>query len=132
MPAIEIEIKNLSQIRAAFNSSPRLMTKNLSKAIFRSTTLIHREEQLNVGGSRGINVVTTGLKSAVTRGISFPTPLKGVLEPIIDYAKFVHDGTRFMKARPFLQDAVTSQQSAVDREFKNAVQDTMNEIGNSV
>ena len=129
---IKVEIKNLPQIRAAFRQSPRIMTKNLTKAIQRSTIMIHDEEILNVSGSRGIRVVTTGLKSAVQAGISFPSPLKGVLFPNIEYAIFVHENTKFRKGRPFLQNAVDTKQTEVDKEFEKAVQNTLDEIARKV
>jgi HK97 gp10 family phage protein len=129
---IQVKIKNIDEIRAAFNKAPLKMKKNLAIAIRRATIEIQKEEIINVSGTRGINVVTSGLKSAAVRGIQFPSPLMGVVQPDIEYAAFVHDGTRFMRARPFLADAVQTKEDAVSKEFEKAVQDTLDEIGREV
>ncbi len=44
------------------------------------------------------------------------------------YAIFVHEGTRFMRARPFLANAVKSAQPEIDRLFKEAAQNTLDRI----
>lgn len=129
---IKVEIKNLPQIKAAFRRSPYVMTKNLKKAVSRSGLAINREQVRNVSGGRGIRVVTTGLKKAAERGFSQPRPLMAVIHPNIEYAYWVHDGTKFMRARPFLQNAVDTEQNNTDREFEKAVQDTLDTIGRSV
>jgi len=129
---VDVKIKNINEIRTAFNKAPTRMKKNLATAIRRSAIEIQKEEIINVSGTRGINVITGGLKSAAVRGIQFPNPLMAVIQPDIEYAPFVHDGTRFMKGRPFLFDAVQTKQDAVDKEFEKAVQETLDEIGREV
>jgi phage gpG-like protein len=129
---IQVKIKNIDEIRSAFNKAPIRMKKNLAVAIRRSAIEIQQEEIINVSGTRGINVITGGLKSAAVRGIQFPTPLMAVIQPDIEYAAFVHDGTRFMRARPFLFDAVQTKEDAVNKEFERAVQETLDEIGREV
>lgn len=128
MAKVDIQISNLAQIKAAFRAAPNLMEKELNKAIQKVLFSIQAETILNVGGQRGIKVITHGLASAAERPPVF-THLKGVYDIDINYASFVHDGTRFMKGRPFLQKAVDSQKETTDRFFTEAVDNVLSAIG---
>lgn len=121
---VNIKIKNLAQIQAAFNKSPRLMTKNLSLAIKRSALMIG-------AASRRNTPVATGRLRASTYE-RFYSNLKGEVGTNTGYDLFVHEGTRFMRGRPYLRMAVDSEQTRVDQEFQGAVQNTLDEIARSV
>lgn len=121
--AIAIKIKNLPQIRAAFLKSPQRMTKNLNMAI--------RRVGLQIGAdSRRFTPVDTGRLRA-SHYENF-TNLKGVIGTDTEYDVFVHEGTRFMKARPFLQQSVDKNESFTDKEFEHAVQKTLDEIARDI
>lgn len=120
---VQVKIKNLPEIRAAFEKSPRVMTKNLNQAIRKVTLSIGRDSRINTP------VDTGRLRSSHYENF---TNLKGVVGTDTEYDLFVHQGTRFMKARPFLKQAVDSNESYTDRQFTDAVQDTLNEIGRAV
>lgn len=121
---MHVEIKNIAQIKSAFRQAPYLMTKNLSKAISRSVFNVQRT-------SMKITPVKTGfLKRSHRTGMT--SPLTGYVEPTASYALFVHDGTRFMKARPFLRDALEVEDGFIQAEFEQAVQDTLDSIGSKV
>lgn len=128
MANINIKITNLEQIKAAFRLAPEKMAKSLNTAIQKVMFSIQAETLMNVGGQRDIKVITHGLASAAERPPVF-THLKGVYDIDINYAPFVHDGTRFMKARPFLQRAVDTQKDIVDKFFTEAVDKVLSEIG---
>lgn len=117
---VHIEIKNAAQIKSAFRRSPYLMAKNLSGAVRRVAYKVE-------GQSKQITPVRTGFlrRSHVT---SFQSALRATIEPTASYAYFVHEGTRFMKGRPFLSDAVEIMQGFTDTEFEKAVQDTLDSI----
>lgn len=119
MPQVSVKIQNLAEIRRAFGKAPELMTKNLDKAIKASVLLIERQSKINTP------VRTGNLRASHQTMFS---PLKGVLEPMANYAIYVHEGTRYMKARPFLKKAVDSENNQVQDQFKTAVQDTLDEI----
>lgn len=120
---VQVRVKNLPEIRAAFEKSPRIMTKNLNQAIRKVTLSIGRDSRINTP------VDTGRLRASHYENF---TNLKGVVGTDTEYDLFVHQGTRFMKARPFLKQAVDSNESYTDRQFKDAVQDTLNEIGKMV
>lgn len=116
MAEIKVEIKNMGQIRAAFLAAPALMTKNLNLAIRKSIFQIRGQAQKN-----------TPVLTGRLRGSAYNTfaPLMGEVGFKANYAGFVHFGTRFMRARPFLLNAVVSEDAQVQQWFKEAVEDTM-------
>lgn len=117
--SITIEIKNLEDIKSAFRKSPVLMAGNLNKAIRKSLFIIQGDSMKN-------SPVRTGrLRASHTTLFS---SLKGSLTPNVNYAFWVHDGTKYMHARPFLENSVKSNQSSVDINFEKAVRDTLYQI----
>lgn len=119
MAEINITIKNLPEIKRAFGMSPRLMSKNLNLAIQRTVFTIGRS-------SRQRTPVDTGRLRASTYE-KFGN-LKGEIGTKTDYDMFVHDGTKYMMARPYLRQSVEANQQNVDRFMYKAVQDTLDEI----
>lgn len=120
---VQIKIKNLAQIRAAFLLSPALMKKNLAKAIAVSTFKVGRNSRINTP-------VDTGRLRASTR--ERVTPFKGVVSTNVSYSTFVHEGTRYMRGRPFLRNALESNEPFIQEQFRKATQDTLNTIGRRI
>lgn len=132
MPSLNVEIKNLPQIRAAFTKAPGLMVKGLNAAIAKAVFKIKINE-VNEYRGLGIRVITGGLIGSIQRGQYFSN-LRGEVGPNVTgsegvkYAGFVHWGTRFMNARPFLLNAVQDSQRDVNKYFQEAVQDVLDTI----
>lgn len=120
MPDIAIKIKNLPQIKAAFNKAPFLMTKELNTAIKKSIFTIQSKSMVNTP------VLTSRLRSSHK---SMFQNLRGEVATNTDYDVYVHWGTRFMKARPFMLQAVESSDAEVNRFFTKAVDDVLSKIG---
>lgn len=120
MAQVKIKIKNLAQIRSAFKASPRIMTKNLRKAIEKALITVQRQSVINAPRRTGF------LKASHQHKML--SNLSGYVQPTADYAIFVHEGTRFMRSRPFLRQAVAEKEQEIDRLFLSAVQDTLDEI----
>lgn len=119
MPEFSVQIKNLPQIRAAFRKAPVLMTRELNTAIRRSILTIE-------GKSKQNTPVDTGTLRASTRSIF--SNLRGEVGTNVFYDVYVHEGTRYMRGRPYLLEAVNSQQATVDDNFTKAVDNVLNEI----
>ena len=123
MPNISIQITNLAQIRAAFSQAPVLMAGELNLAI--------RKAVLNIQGQSMINTpVLTGRLRASTSS-QFGN-LRGEVGTHTDYDVYIHEGTRYMSARPYLRDAVDETASQTDEYFKDAVQNVLDKIGRQV
>jgi len=119
VPTVSVQIKNLPQIRAAFAQAPQITAKFLDQAIKKSALLIE-------GASKTRTPVRTGFLRA-SHQVTF-APLKATIQPTADYAVYVHQGTRFMKGRPFLFDAVDASEDNIQKFFTEAVQNALNEI----
>lgn len=123
MPNIQVRITNLAEIQAAFKSAPIKMARNLNDAIRRSALAIQRQSMIN-------SPVLTGNLRASHQSIF--EPLKATIQPMANYAIFVHEGTRYMKGRPFLLEAVEAETENINDNFHKAVQDTLDEIAREV
>lgn len=136
MPDIAIKITNLPQIRAAFNKAPALMTKELNTAIKKTAITIQGRESLEYR-DLGIQVITSGLINSIRRGL-YLSNLRGEVgpnvtgSPGVNYAGYVHSGTRYMKARPFLLNAVNNSDRETQEFFKTSVQNVLDSIGGMV
>lgn len=120
---INVEIKNLDKVKAALNQYPTIAAKHFDRAIKSSIFKIERE-------AKGQTPVDTGrLRNSYT---SIFSPLKGILEPTADYAFWVHEGTRRMTGRPFLQGGIEAADSTINQAFDKALTDTLNEVAGNV
>lgn len=118
MPDVQVKITNLPQIKRAFGMAPMLMTRNLNMAIKQAIFSIGRE-------SRKRTPVDTGrLRSSTYERFS---SLRGEVGTNTEYDVFVHEGTRFMRGRPYLREAVGF--TPYQQYFDVAVQNTLNQIG---
>lgn len=120
--AIEIRITNLPQIRSAFAKAPQLMTNELNTAIRKSIFLIHGKSMTNTP------VLTGRLRASTATRFA---QLKGEVGTHTNYDMYVHNGTRYMKARPYLLQAVESSNVQVNDFFTKAVDRVLNVVGRS-
>lgn len=135
-PPIAIKITNLPEIKRAFDKAPRLMKTNLNIAI-RKTIFNIQGMEFQQYSSLGIGIRTHGLIDSIRRG-AFQGELRGEVgpnvtgSPGVNYAVFVHDGTRYMRTRPFLRNAVEETNLMTQRFFTDAVDNTLGAIGRMV
>lgn len=124
---VQVKIKNLPQIRAAFNLAPKAMNRELSSAVKKSTFLVE-------GRSKIKTPVRTGFlrNSHVTRFSGSGLNFTGTVQPTAYYAPFVHEGTRFQKAQPFLREGLEQSERQIQQLFVMAVQNVLNQIGRAV
>lgn len=118
-----IRIENLAEIKAAFRASPQLMVKYLDRAIQASIFEIQR-------AADPYTPVLTGNLRANNSFIF--APARGEFVKNANYAIYVHDGTRFMKARPFLLEGIKDSEGKVQDNFRDAVQHVLDDIGRAV
>jgi len=127
MAQITIRIKNIAQIRAAFGKAPAIMGAEFKKALMKSVVLVQRE-------SMKLTPVLTGrLRASHMFEISGAgLKMEAAVGPTVNYATFIHDGTRFMKARPFLKDGADASLDQIDDFFTDATQSALDKIGRMV
>ena len=126
MAIISISIKNGEKIMRALEKAPTIMVREINKAIQKSAlfTVGEVKKHITSGTDMYKSPVLTG---ALRRGISVSqlSPMKATITPSksTDYAKYVHEGTSKMQARPFFN--ITAKRSQKDIEdFFNKALDT--------
>lgn len=120
---IEIKITNLAQIRAAFSKAPHLMAVALDVAIKKTIYVLQSRSMQNTP------VLTGRLRASTYTSFGH---LRGEVGTNTNYDVYVHYGTRYMQARPYLADAVSESGGDIDRFFKDAVQGVLDKIGGQV
>ncbi len=130
MAEYTVRITNLEEIRRAFRKAPELMVKHLNTAIEGSIFQVERTVTLK-GYS---NEYYQNRTYSLTRNwVSMFQPGKGTLYNRMDYATYLHEGTRRgITARPFLADSLKEDGKQIEKNFENAVQKVLDEIGRSV
>jgi HK97 gp10 family phage protein len=121
--AIAIKITNADQIKRAYSKAPAQMTKALSLAVKTAVFLIQGRSMINTP------VLTGRLRASSYTNFA---PLRGEVGTNTNYDRFVHEGTKFMPARPYLRDAVDESNDEINELFTRATQDVLNSIGKDV
>lgn len=117
---VNIKIKNTAEIRAAFLFAPQAMKREMDRALKKSAFQLQRQSQINTP-------VLTGRLRASHQTTYGPGWAK--ISPTANYAIFVHEGTRYMPGRPFLEEAVESETQQIDDYFTEAVKNVFDGIG---
>jgi len=130
MAEYTVRITNLEEIRRAFRKAPELMVKHLNTAIEGSVWQVERTVTLK-GYS---NEYYQNRTYSLTRNwVSMFQPGKGTLYNRMDYATYLHEGMGNIKrARPFLSDSLKEDGKQIEKNFENAVQKVLDEIGRNV
>lgn len=76
--------------------------------------------------AKKVTPVRTGRLRASVRVEPMVKPLEAIIQPHTDYAIFVHEGTRFMRARPFMfwgaESAVKGYEQRVAKDLDEMIQ----------
>lgn len=121
---VKIHIKNLAEIRQAFSQAPTIMRRKFSDALKKAAITVQRESMIRTP------VDTGRLRASHMFNVSgLGLGMQATVQPTADYAIFVHEGTRFMRGRPFLKQGADAAKNDIQRFFTDALQDGLNEIG---
>lgn len=85
--------------------APAKFARALQNSIYKITLLVER------GGKQRAPVDTGRLRSSIATDIR---PLTASVKTNTNYAVYVHDGTRYITARPFLSESVQEVSEQVD------------------
>ena len=123
MALVDIEIKGLKQLGKAMNSGARAIDKGFGVWVKKTTALI-------LGTSRTRTPVDTGF----LRGPAMKTTLsgkKGIIKNVAPYALFVHEGTKFMRARPFFDQGIAQARTQLKRLLGDTIDISLRVIKNT-
>lgn len=93
----------------------RLQTETLDKQRLMSRIVITVE-----GRSKRFTPVRTGhLRRSITHRVERAGE-RGIVGTNVKYAPFVHEGTRFMEGRPFLEQGLAASRATIDQLLEEA------------
>lgn len=112
-----------AQLIRAFSTAPQEVAKEgkifLQRGLSEYKRVAVQNSPWRVGQSGGGVPISTGnLKEQHRTVINGLEGRFGVGDSMVKYAGYVHDGTRRMKARPWLEFARTKANSAVEKHYK--------------
>ena len=107
---------NIPAVSTRLMKNPAKIGRAIKRAIQKSALLVERHAKMRTP------VDTGRLRSSIKTTLSRMT---ATVNPTVDYAIFVHDGTSRMKGRPFMhwgtEDAKDKIQTVFEREIKGAL-----------
>lgn len=119
MTTFNIHIEGLDKFIAALNQSPEIVKKYLNNAIRKSIIDIQST-------AVPVTPIDTGrLRSSYE--IEFGD-LRGSTGPTAEYAIYVHEGTRYMKGRPFLKQALDNNVAKIEQTINSQLNQALEEI----
>lgn len=120
---INISVVNLEEIKRGLLLFPQRMIPELRKATTKAALQVERE-------AKGFTPVDTGrLRSSIMTSLGLgPLGVSAKVATNVEYAIYVHEGTKRMKKRPFMKQAVDQSQLDIELYFIQAVQNAVNGI----
>ncbi len=114
-----VNVKITSNIVQVGNKISRIqprVVRAIKSSIRKAGLLVERHSKMRAP-------VDTGRMRSSIRSTSHG--LSATIRPNVNYARFVHDGTRFMRARPFMTEglnlSITEIRAVFNREIKGAL-----------
>ena len=136
MSSLSISLKDEARIRRAFSNAPRELVVALQRAMEQTggETLGKVKQVVTSGTGMWKAPVDTG---AMRNNISITekVPLRVVIEPnqsVTPYAKYVHEGTSNMTARPFLEITKQTQERSIRSFFERTLNNFVNDLARKI
>ena len=111
MTTLSVKI-DASKFNKWLDSAPQKIGIAISNVIKKASFAVERESKIK-------SPVDTGrLRSSIS---TFLLPLKATIQPHVNYAIYVHDGTKYMTGRPFMSQAL----DIVERDISSFVNEEL-------
>ncbi|HBI50266.1 MAG TPA: hypothetical protein DDY21_00230 [Candidatus Moranbacteria bacterium] len=121
---LDIEIKGLERLRRKWDSMPDKIKKMTMDALMKSGYQVERESKketpVDTGRLRG--------SISVAGSLALRAEPHVVISPHTAYAQYVHEGTRFMKARPFMTRGYEMSKNKIRSNMRQLLRDIINEM----
>lgn len=120
---ISVQIENIDKIREAFARSPEIVGPFLRDASMKSGFLLE-------GASKKLSPVDTGrMRSSIATSLGILNKgIQSIVSTNVFYAIFVHDGTKRMRGRPFMRQAVDQNVGGIQAIYTDEITKAMNRM----
>lgn len=120
---ITINVGAGKNIAAAFRSFPEIVAPFLRDASMKSAFQVERYAKLvtpvDTGRLRASIATSLGV---LNRGIT------SIVQTNVNYAIYVHEGTRFLRSRPFMKQGVDRAKPEIEKFYQKAVDNAMQKV----
>lgn len=122
---IKVEIKNLEKITGAFSKYPEKVAPYLRNAAMESAFAVERRAKI-------LSPVDTGrMRASIATSLGIATRgLSSVVSTNVNYAIFVHEGTRRMRARPFMRQGAEAATENIQTIYEKQITLALKDIAN--
>ncbi len=110
---VAVEIVGLNKLVQDYNGAPQVIKEELNRAVKFAAVRIQREAKIEAP------VDTGNLRSQIR--FTNLTNGRGTVGSYAQYSIYVHEGTRHMKANPFMDRALNSSRADLNVIFSKAV-----------
>lgn len=121
----KIEIPELKKFTAKMLARAPKLIRALSEGVEAAGFMTERaaKSALTEGPTRAID---TGLLRATTRMYEYyPDRLEAQIYSIVPYAIFVHEGTKNMRPRPYMKEALRQAQPDIQDRFRKIIREAL-------
>lgn len=125
---VKVKIENLDNFIAALSQAPQIVGRQLQNAIEEAGILMERETKLNIRAGKQMWKPPIKTSAMVGRITTYVTSLKATVYSPQSYSVYVHEGTKFMQARPFFNITMQAEENNIQEIFRSRLDSAMNEI----
>lgn len=122
---IKVDIKpNIDSLISRFKGQEQILVQKLKEGVWGYALLVER-------GAKTFAPVRTGrLRSSISTTFGIMAGgLKAIVAPTVEYAFFVHEGTRYMKGRAFMEWGLNAYKAQGDKLIMNKINEAVNQLG---
>ena len=124
-----ITIIGLERLRSRWKTAPNRVKKLTMASLKKAGYIVEREAKILVSGKM-VNVRTGRLRSSISLSSSLALRAEPhvVISPHVTYAEYLHEGTRFIKARPFMTESYRISKGRITREMQGLLNKITKEL----
>lgn len=119
-----IKFVGLNELLKAFRRMPREMASTINAGMKEAAFEVERTAKIRITSGPERAIKTGALRASI--GVTSLLPYKATITAQQRYGLFIHEGTRYMRARPFLkkglEDAIPKIEKIFGKRVKTVIQ----------
>ena len=124
-----VKIIGLDRLIGRWETAPNKIKKLTTASLKKAGYIVEREAKILVSGKM-VNVRTGRLRSSISLASSLAlraSPYVSI-SPHVTYAKYLHGGTRYIEARPFMTESYRISKGRIEKEMKGLLKKITKEL----